>query len=85
MSWLWAYGDRTSARPGEPVALHVAGSGARCDVELVRLGRQRRVAHQLQRIAIAPHPVPAHAHVVGCGWPTAARFTVDPSWPPGYY
>jgi hypothetical protein len=85
VSWLWAYSDRTSARPGDSVALHVAGTGAHCDVELAQLGRERRIADRLERVAIAPHPTPAHAHVVGCGWPVAARFTVDPAWPPGYY
>lgn len=83
--WLWAYSDRLSARAGERVALHVTGTGARADVEIARLGRERRVVHRIPDVAVGVHPVPERAHVVGCGWPAACAFVVPPEWPSGYY
>jgi hypothetical protein len=83
--WIWAYSDRLSARPGERVGLHLAGTAPRCDVEIARVGRERRVVERSTGIAIAAHPVPARAHVVGCGWPEAVQLTVSPDWPTGYY
>ncbi len=84
-AWLWGYSDRLSARPGERVALHLAGTAPRCDVEVARVGRERRVVHRLDGIALAPHPVPERAHVVGCGWPETAYLEVPGAWPSGYY
>ncbi len=83
--WLWGYSDRLSARPGERVALHVAGSAARCEVEIARVGRARRVVRRIDGVALAPRPVPERAHVVGCGWPETLRLDVPAEWPSGYY
>jgi hypothetical protein len=82
--WLWAYSDRLSARPGERVALHVAGTAPRCEVEIARVGRERRVVARQGGVAIAAHPTPARAHVVGCRWPAAVTIEVG-DWPSGYY
>lgn len=84
-TWLWCYADRLSARPGESIALHIAGTGARCAIEIAREGRERRVMHRIDGIAIAPHPVPEKVHVQGCGWPEATRLAVPKDWPSGYY
>ena len=83
--WLWGYGDRLSVRPGEAVTLHLAGSAARCEVEIARVGRERRVVRRLDGVALAAHPVPERAHVVGCGWPPSVRVDVPADWPSGYY
>lgn len=83
--WLWAYSDRLSARAGERVALHAAGTAARCAVEIARVGRERRVVARFEGVPIAPHPVPPRAHVAGCGWPPALAFEVGRDWPSGYY
>ncbi len=84
-AWLWGYSDRLSAAPGERVALHLAGTAPRCDVEVARVGRERRIVARLDGIRLAPHPVPERAHVVGCGWPAAAHLDVGRDWPSGYY
>jgi hypothetical protein len=84
-AWIWGYSDRLSARPGERVALHLAGSAPRCRVEIARVGRERRVVARHEDVPIAPHPVPPRAHVAGCGWPPALRFAVGSDWPSGYY
>jgi hypothetical protein len=84
-AWIWGYSDRLSARPGDRVALHLAGSAPRCDVEVARVGRARRVVERLDDIALAPHRVPERAHIVGCGWPPAASLVVARDWPSGYY
>ena len=83
--WLWGYGDRLSVRPGEAVTLHLAGSAARCEVEIARVGRERRVVRRLDGVALAAHPVAERAHVVGCGWPPSVRVDVPADWPSGYY
>ncbi|MGE3651383.1 MAG: N,N-dimethylformamidase beta subunit family domain-containing protein, partial [Reyranellaceae bacterium] len=83
--WLWCYADRLSARPGESIGLHIAGTGVRCSIELAREGRERRIVHRIDGIAIAPHPVPDRVHVVGCGWPETMRLRVPADWPSGYY
>ena len=83
--WLWGYGDRLSVRPGEAVTLHLAGSAPRCDVEIARVGRERRVVRRLDGVVLAAHAVPERAHVVGCGWPPSVRVDVPADWPSGYY
>jgi len=83
--WLWGYSDRLSARPGERVTLHLAGTATRCDVEVARVGRGRQVVERIDGVVLAPHPVPEHAHVVGCGWPPAAHLQIGRDWPSGYY
>lgn len=82
--WLWAYSDHLSARAGERVAVHVAGTGTRCTFELARLGRDRQVVERRDAIPLAPHPVPDCAHV-GCGWPVTLHLDVRAEWPSGYY
>jgi hypothetical protein len=82
--WLWGYSSRLSARPGQRVGLHLAGTAPTCDVEVARVGRERVVVHRLAGVALAAHPVPEGAHVAGCGWPEAAALTVG-DWASGYY
>lgn len=83
--WLWGYSSRLSARPGERVGLHLAGTAPRCDVEIARLGRERVVVRRIADVALAPHPVPERAHVVGCAWPETIALTVPGEWRSGYY
>jgi len=82
--WLWGYSSRLSARPGERIGLHLAGTPASCDVEVVRVGRERTAVHRIPGVPLSPHPVPEGAHVVGCGWPEAAALTVG-DWASGYH
>jgi len=83
--WIWGYSDRLSARPGEEVALHLAGTAPRCEVEIARVGRERCVVRRIDGVGLAPHPVPERAHLVGCQWPEATRIAVPRDWGSGYY
>ena len=83
--WVWGYSDRLSARPGDEGALHLAGTGKTCDVEIARVGAERRVLRKIEGVALAPHAVPERPHVEGCGWPETVRFTIPADWPSGYY
>src|SRR6185436_5861336 len=82
--WIWGYSDRLSARPGERVGLHLAGTAPRCDVEVARIGRERTPVHRIAGVPLQPHAVPEGAHVAGCGWLETAALTVG-EWTSGYY
>ncbi len=82
--WIWCYSDRLSARPGESVALHVSATSGVCDIEIARLSASRDVVFGEAGVKIANHGVPENAHIHGCGWPEAFRFTTG-AWRPGYY
>ncbi|WP_439813675.1 N,N-dimethylformamidase beta subunit family domain-containing protein [Zavarzinia sp. CC-PAN008] len=83
-TWAWAYSDRLSARPGETVALHAAGTGGTASLEVARVGRERTIVLSQGGITLAPHAVPEQVHVVGCDWPVVAEIAVG-DWPSGYY
>jgi hypothetical protein len=83
--WIWGYSDGLSARAGERVGLHLAGTAPRCDVEIARIGRTREAVHRIAGVPLAAHPVPEHAHVVGCGWPETLALVLPPDWASGYY
>lgn len=78
------YTNRTSARPGERVALHASSPAGPCTLEIARVGRSREIVHSIAGIAVADHPTPPQADRNGCGWPAAAEFEVG-DWPSGYY
>jgi hypothetical protein len=83
--WIWGYSDRLSARPGERVGLHLAGTAPRCDVKIARIGRTREVVHRIAGVSLVEREVPSRAHVVGCGWPETLAFMVPRDWTSGYY
>jgi hypothetical protein len=82
--WIWCYSDRLSARPGESVALHISATGGACDIEIARLSASRDVVFRQAGVTAARHEAPENAHIHGCGWPEAFRFTTG-DWRPGYY
>src|SRR5580765_5072720 len=84
-AWIWGYTDRLSTRPGDEVTLHLAGTGARCDVEIARVGAERRVVQRIEGVAVARHPIPERPHVVGCDWPPSLRVSISHAWASGYY
>ena len=83
--WIWGYSDRLSARPGERVGLHLAGTAPRCDVEIARIGRTREVVHRIAGVSLTEREVPSRAHVVGCGWPETLAFAVPLNSTSGYH
>jgi hypothetical protein len=78
------YTDRISVAPGERFALHASSTGGDCDLEIARVGAERRVVHR-ERIGVGDHPRPEHADADGCGWPVACTVTVGDDWATGYY
>ncbi|MBC2664295.1 DUF4350 domain-containing protein [Novosphingobium flavum] len=80
-----AYTSVLSARPGDPVDIHLSSSGEVCRLEIARLGRERGVVLEVKNIATVEHAVPADADTMGCGWPVTATFTVGAGWESGYY
>lgn len=83
-NWIWGYSDRLSARPGESVALHLSATGGVCDIEIARLAKARTIVFEQKAVAVGEHAAPENAHIHGCGWPEAFRFTVG-DWKSGYY
>lgn len=87
---LWAYADRQSLRPGEPLNVMVAGGPGQ---------PPRRVRLEVFRISAgAPTPVwtsefadvhyrgaTASAASIGPGWPPAFAAIATSAWPPGCY
>lgn len=43
------------------------------------------MVHAAQQLPTAFHDIPRNAHALGCDWPAAYDFEVDPSWKSGYY
>ena len=82
--WVWAYSDRLSARPGESIALHVSATGGAFDIEIARIAAKRETVFAAKDIAADRHGTVENAHVHGCGWPEAFRFSVG-EWRSGYY
>ena len=79
------YLDRTSAFPGETVALHASSDGGACRLELFRVGAERVLVWSRLGIAVGHHATPAGADRNGCGWPAAAAVEVGVDWRSGYY
>jgi hypothetical protein len=84
-TWIWAYSDRLSARPGETVIFFGSATAARCSVEIARIGRAREPVRRLEDIAIDRHGTPDRPHERGCDWPEIFRLEVPADWRSGYY
>ena len=81
----FCYTDRLSAYPGETVRLHASAAKSPCTLQVARIGTARDVLLQRTGLAVADHPVPAHADRDGCNWPEVTEFTIGADWPSGYY
>ncbi len=79
------YTDALSYQAGDEIAFHVSTTAQRYDVEIARLGAQRRVVLSKQGLAGQEHPVPDNASSHGCGWPASWKLKVPADWPSGYY
>ena len=63
--YMWGYSDRLSAKPGETVTLFLSASGRSCDIEVTRLGRERRTVWQKAGVVVGAHATPVNAHIHG--------------------
>jgi hypothetical protein len=79
------YTDRTSAWPGERVALHASANHGPCRLEVARVGTEREIVLTLDELDIGAHPTPDDADRNGCGWPKAVEIEIGRDWPSGYY
>jgi len=85
VSWIWAYGDRLSAAPGESVAFFMSATSPRCSVEIARVGRTRETVWRKDGIEVGRHGTPDRPHENGCDWPEAFRLKIPADWRSGYY
>lgn len=79
------YAGRVSYVAGEHVELHVSTSASTYDIEIARLGAQRKIVLTRDDLPGAEHSVPENASSHGCGWPVSHTFPLPEDWPSGYY
>ena len=79
------YCDRMSCLPGDEVGLCVSTNGTRYQVEVSRVGTDRRVVWKSSELPGALHPVPADAAMRGCRWPVGVKIPVGKEWRSGLY
>src|SRR5262249_38352081 len=77
------YADQLSYAPGDEVKLHI--SSARCEVEIFRLGPERKSVWKQAAVTATVQEVPRDASSHGCRWPVTATLKVGADWPSGYY
>ena len=79
------YANQLSIPAGGEIAFHVSTAASRYDMEIARVGAQRKVVWSQRGLKGAEHPVPADASTHGCRWPAAFQMTIPSDWPSGYY
>jgi hypothetical protein len=79
------YTDQLSYRAGEEIAFHVSSAAATFDLEIARIGVERRVVWHRKLIPGHQHSIPDNASSHGCRWPAAIKVPVSPDWQSGYY
>jgi len=86
------YTDRTSATPGQQIALAVSTTATRYRVQIYRLGWYgglgARLLAESPELPGSRYPVPAPttgARTVACTWPVGWRFTIGADWLSGAY
>ena len=77
------YSDQLSYAPGDEVKLHI--SSTRCDLEISRVGPQRKVVLKRAGVDTRVHAVPPDASSHGCKWPVGFAFQIPDDWASGYY
>ncbi len=81
----WCYTDRYSYRPGDVVQIHTHTTAGTYSLRLVRDSVTPETVWSQTGLPGAAHPTPDDAYEVGCGWPVATQFTIDPAWRSGLY
>jgi hypothetical protein len=79
------YADRQSYRHGDTVEVRCSSRVPSVSAVVARIGLRRDEVWHSDGILVAEHEYPDDAFAVGCGWPVAFSFEVDPSWPSGFY
>ena len=79
------YTDRLSVPAGGEVCFQISTEAPRYDMEIARVGAERKVVWSQTGLMGAKHPVPPDASTHGCRWPAAFRLTIPRNWQSGYY
>jgi lysophospholipase L1-like esterase len=79
------YSDQLSYVPGEDVRFFVSSSAAEFDVEIARVGAERKLVWKKEKLSGLHHPIPQDASSRGCGWPESFRVRIPDGWSSGYY
>ena len=83
--FLHGYPAKRSYVAGEEVTFHVSTNLGKVDVEIARIGAERKPVWSKKGIAAGEHPVPKHASSHGCDWPAAFSVQIPESWQSGCY
>jgi hypothetical protein len=79
------YTDQLSVPAGDEISFHISTGADRYDMEIARVGAERKIVWSRTGLSGAEHPVPPDASTHGCRWPAAFQLTIPPDWPSGYY
>lgn len=87
---IWAYADRQSLRPGEPLNVMAAGGPGqpkrRARLEVFRIGANGPAPIWTSEFAdVLPRGATASGAAIGPGWPTSFPDIDTRAWPPGCY
>ena len=83
--FIHGYPGKRSYVAGEEVTFHLSTDTAKVDVEIARIGLQRKVVWSKKGIPAWQHPVPKHASSHGCDWPATFSVKIPESWASGCY
>ena len=76
--YVEGYSHEQSYAPGEVVDFHVSTTAPTYDIEVFRIGRERKSVFQKSDIPGAEYAVPELASVEGCGWPARCTWPFGP-------
>ena len=83
--FIHGYPGKRSYVAGEEVTFHLSSDTAKVDVEIARIGSQRKVVWSQKGIPALQHPVPKHSSSHGCDWPMTFSVKIPESWTSGCY
>ncbi len=83
--WIEGYTRQVSYQPGEEVEFHVSTSSPKFDLEIARVGAERKIVHSQKDIHGGLFSIPWNASSYGCDWPVAHTLKIPTDWTGGYY
>ena len=79
------YTNQLSVPAGGEISFHISTGAHRYEMEISRVGAERKTVWSRTGLTGVEHPVPTDASTHGCRWPVAVQLTVPGDWPSGYY
>lgn len=84
--YIEGYPGDISYAPGDEAAFHISTTSPVYDIEIARLGVERKIVFEKKKIEGGlEFAVPEKAAAEGCGWPVAYRMKIPGDWQTGYY